>query len=116
MGMRDEGNHTMATVTEQSYITSNDRILGGEPIIRGTRTPVRAIVEWWRLGTVPEEIRSHLPHLTLAQVFAALSYYCDHQEEINGHIEANRVPAELLEPQVRGKWIAYSSNSIWMKM
>jgi uncharacterized protein (DUF433 family) len=43
------------------YITSNDRILGGEPIIRGTRTPVRAIVEMWRMGMAPEEIPSHLP-------------------------------------------------------
>jgi uncharacterized protein (DUF433 family) len=40
----------------------------------GTRTPVRAVVELWRLGVAPEEIPSHLPHLTLAQVFDALSY------------------------------------------
>ena len=33
----------------------------GEPIITGTRTPVRAIVELWRLGVAPEEIPSRLP-------------------------------------------------------
>jgi uncharacterized protein (DUF433 family) len=85
------------------YIISNERILGGEPIIRGTRTPVRAIVENWRMGLAPDEIPSHLPHLTLAQVFAALSYFRDHQEEINAYIVANRVPAELIHPLVRGK-------------
>ena len=42
-----------------------------------------------------------LPHLTLAQVFAALSYYCDHQDEINAYIERNRIPAELIDPLVR---------------
>ena len=29
------------------YIASDPEILGGEPIIEGTRTPVRAIVELW---------------------------------------------------------------------
>jgi uncharacterized protein (DUF433 family) len=92
----------MTTATEQGYITRNKRILSGEPIIRGTRTSVRAIVERWRSGLAPEEIPSHLPHLTLAQVFAALCYYCDHQEEINAHIERNRIPPELIHPLVRG--------------
>ncbi|HEX7184629.1 MAG TPA: DUF433 domain-containing protein, partial [Thermoanaerobaculia bacterium] len=68
----------------------------GEPIIQGTRTPVRAIVEIWRLGVSAEEIPQRLPHLSLAQVFDALSYYNDHQEEIHAHIERNRIPESLL--------------------
>ncbi|NJL52158.1 MAG: DUF433 domain-containing protein [Hydrococcus sp. SU_1_0] len=83
------------------YVTRNNEILGGEPIIEGTRTSVRAIVGLWRLGVMPEEILNHLPHLTLAQVFDALSFYLDHQEEINEYIELNQVPDELLHPSVR---------------
>lgn len=86
----------MTTATEHLYVTTSAQILSGEPIIRGTRTPVRAIVELWRHGTAAEEICRHLPHLTLAQVFDALSYYSDHQEEINAHIERNRIPDELV--------------------
>ncbi len=91
----------MVHATEHLYIVRDDEILSGEPIIKGTRTPVRAIVENWRLGVAPEEIPHHLPHLTLAQVFDALSYYCDHQAEINAHIERNRIPDELLDPLTR---------------
>jgi uncharacterized protein (DUF433 family) len=91
----------MTEATEHLYIVRDDRILGGEPIIKGTRTPVRAIVENWRLGIAPEEIPSHLPHLTLAQVFDALSYFGDHQDEILGYIERNRVPDELIDPRVK---------------
>ena len=91
----------MIAVTEINYITAEENILGGEPIIKGTRTPVRAIVEIWRLGTPVEEIPQGLPHLTLAQVFAALSYYSDHQDEINEYIRRNHVPDELLDPLVR---------------
>ncbi len=91
----------MTTATEHRYITVEKKILGGEPIVKGTRTPVRAVVELWRLGTAPEEIPHHLPHLTLAQVFDALSYYSDHQEEINAYIEQNRIPDELIDPLVK---------------
>jgi uncharacterized protein (DUF433 family) len=91
----------MTTATENRYIVSDSSILGGEPIIRGTRTPVRAIVELWRLGIAPDEIPRRLPHLTLAQVFDALSYFSDHQEEVSRFIERNHVPDEKIEPRVK---------------
>jgi uncharacterized protein (DUF433 family) len=69
---RLEGGDAMTLGTEHRYIVRDDTILGGEPIVVGTRTPVRAVVELWRLGVTPEEISAHLPHLTLAQVFDAL--------------------------------------------
>ena len=82
----------MATQTEHVYVERDEAILSGEPVIKGTRTPVRAVVELWRLGCAPEETVNELPHLSLAAVFDALSYYSDHQEEINDYIERNRVP------------------------
>jgi uncharacterized protein (DUF433 family) len=91
----------MVWITEHCHIVRNDEILSGEPIIKGTRTPVRAIVEMWRMGISPEEIPHHLPHLTLAQVFDALSYYLDHPAEIHEYIERNRIPDELIDPRVR---------------
>jgi uncharacterized protein (DUF433 family) len=91
----------MTTVTEYRYIVRDEKILGGEPVIRGTRTPVRAVVENWRLGLSPEEIVIHMPHLTLAQIFEALSYYSDHQEEINNYIKENRIPDDKIHPALR---------------
>ena len=88
----------MTVETEHHHIVRDDEILGGEPIIRGTRTPVRAIVELWRLGVTPEEIPGHLPHLNLAQVFDGLSYYADHQDEIRRYLERNQVADDLTHP------------------
>ncbi len=81
----------MIVVTEHPYIVRNKEILGGEPVVKGTRTPVRAIVEWWKFGASPEEIMETLPHLTLSQIFDALSYYADHREEIEKYIAENMV-------------------------
>ena len=91
----------MLNATEHYYVVMDHHILSGEPIIKGTRTPVRAIVELWRQGIQPEGIPQRLPHLTLAQVFDALSYYSDHQDEINRHIVSNRVPDNIIDPMVR---------------
>ena len=93
----------MVTKTEHLYIVKDKLILNGEPIIAGTRTPVRAVVELWRLGYAPEEIPRELPHLTPAAVFDALSYYSDHQDEINTYIERNRVPDDLMDSRARGR-------------
>ena len=85
----------MENLTKHCYIVQNNAILGGEPIIKGTRISVRDVVENWRLGLSPEEIVIHFPHLTLAQVFDALSYYSDNQEEINEYIEQNKISENL---------------------
>ena len=91
----------MKVTKEYIYITRRKEILDGEPIVEGTRTPVRAIVELWRVGINPEEIVCKFPHLTLAQVFEALSFYSDHKEEINKYIAENIIPENLIDPIVK---------------
>ena len=93
----------MTTTVIHPYVVREQTLLAGEPAIRGTKTPVRAIVELWRTGIAPEEIPLHLPHLTLAQVFDALGYYSEHQGEINHYIEINRVPDHLVHPVLQPK-------------
>ncbi len=78
---------------DHPYVESASSILSGEPVVKGTRTPVRAIVERWKFGESVDDIARNLPHLRLAQIFDALGYYDDHREEIEKFIELNRVPA-----------------------
>jgi uncharacterized protein (DUF433 family) len=91
----------MPTATGHPYVISDDSILNGTPIVKGTRTPVRAIAELWKFGVTPEEIVIRLPHVTLAQVFDALSYYQDHCEKIEQDILRNRVPDMLIDPRLQ---------------
>jgi len=78
---------------DHPYVESVPGILSGEPVVKSTRTPVRAIVERWKFGESVDDIARNLPHLRLAQIFDALGYYDDHREEIEKYIELNRVPA-----------------------
>lgn len=81
----------MITTTEHYHIIQDDEILGGKPIIKGTRIPVRAIVGYYKLGMTVEEILDGFPELTPAQVFDALSYYHDHKYEMEQEIEENKI-------------------------
>ena len=78
-------------ITEYRYITRVPGVCGGRPIIKGTRTPVKAIIGYYKLGLSVEEILEGLPHLTPAQVYEALSYYHDHQAEIEQDIQEGQV-------------------------
>src|SRR5262249_25107119 len=75
-------------------IISDPSIHQGEPILVGTATPVRAVVELWSQGMPAEVIPLHLPHLDLARVYEALHYYLGHRAEIDRYITANRIPDE----------------------
>ncbi len=79
--------------TEHLYIARKET--NDEPVIKGTGVTVRALAEWWNMGAQPEEILLHIPHLTMAQIFDALSYYSDHKEEIDHYIQLNAIPEEL---------------------
>jgi len=90
----------MANVVEVgTLIVRTSEVRGGRPRIAGTGVTVRRIVGWYKLGLSPEEIIVEIPHLTLAQVHAALAYYHANREEIEQDIAEEEVVAEQLEQQ-----------------
>jgi uncharacterized protein (DUF433 family) len=68
-----------------SHIVLDDR---GRPWVEGTNTKVIEIVlDKVAYGWSAEEMHRHHPHLPLAKIHAALSYYYDHQTELDAEIE-----------------------------
>jgi uncharacterized protein (DUF433 family) len=87
-----------ASVKEHVKITSGIR--GGKPTIADHRIRVMDIVLWHnKLGWSPDEIVSQFPQLTLADVYAALTYYWDHKKEIEAEIRR----AEEAEAKARSR-------------
>jgi len=75
--------------TEHPHIYTNTEMHGGEPTIRGSGIMVRTIVERMRIGQDPLEIYRAHPHLNLAKIYDAISYYYDHTAEIDQYIKEN---------------------------
>ncbi len=74
----------MGTTPKMAYahVTKQPRIRGGKACIDQTRICVNNVVFLRKEGKTPEEILVEYPDLSLAQVHAALTYYCDHVDEI----------------------------------
>ena len=79
----------MATTlkTEHPHIVRLPGVCGGEPVIDGLRVAVRHVVKLHLEGEAPPAIAEDLG-LSEAQVYHALSFFCDHQEEIKALIAA----------------------------
>jgi uncharacterized protein (DUF433 family) len=88
----------MSTPTDiGALITRSPEIRGGRPRIAGTGVTVRRIAGWYRLGLTPEEIADRIGHLTIAQVYAALTYFHANREEIDTDLAAEDAETEALE-------------------
>ena len=75
------------------HVVSTPGVRGGRPCIEDTRISVLDIVGLHLQGVPPEAMldryMTHRP-LTLADVHAALTYYYDHQAELDAIMAADR--------------------------
>jgi uncharacterized protein (DUF433 family) len=72
------------------YVERKKGICGGRSVIKDTRFPVSSVVISYQRGLTAEEILQEFPQLTPTQVYGALAYYFDHQDEIRVEIEEIR--------------------------
>ena len=79
--------------TEHPHIVMIPGVLGGEPVIAGTRVGVAFIARLLQAGEEPSEIVAAYPNLMPAAVYDAVSYYLDHREEIDALIAESTVEA-----------------------
>ena len=70
----------------------------GRAWIDNTNTKViEVVLDKLAHGSSPEEVHEQYPHLSLAQIHAALAYYYDHQAEIDAQIEQDDQEIEALK-------------------
>ncbi len=66
-----------------TLITRTPGVRGGRPYIADAGVSVRTIVYMERHGMTAQEIANKWPHLSLAQVHAALAYYYANKEQMD---------------------------------
>lgn len=91
----------MATITDiATLIVRSPDTCGGRPRIVGTRISVQQIASLHKQGLSPTDILKDYEHLSLAQIYAALTYYYANSAEIEAYLaqdlaEYNRLVAGL---------------------
>ena len=84
--------------TEHPHVVRVSGVCGGAAVVRGTRIPVWILASYAEQGyTTAEDLASLFPHLTLAQIHDALSYWYDHPEEIATDLAAQDAAAAALQ-------------------
>ena len=77
--------------------------------IAGTKVKVTEVVlDKIAYGSSPEEIHFQHPHLSLAQIHGALTYYYENQDEVDGQIrrgleESDELAARVSDSEFRRK-------------
>ena len=93
----------MSVTTFNGHIETTPDIMGGKPHIAGHRITVEDIVIWReRLGKSVDEIATEYD-LTLADVYAALTYYYDNQAEVDQSIRRGKEWVEQLRRKIPSK-------------
>lgn len=85
------------------HIAISQDVAGGKARIAGHRITVQDIVIWHeRMGLSADEIASDYG-LTLADVYAALTYYYDHRQEIDEAILGDESYVAELRKRIKSK-------------
>ena len=93
----------MDSRTLDEHIDHGEDAAGGKAHIRGRRITVQDVAIWHeRLGRGADEIAAEYA-LTLADVYAALTYYFDHRDDIDRRIVDDQALARVLRERTSSK-------------
>jgi len=71
-----------------AVIVHTPGVCSGQARIDGTRIKVKNVYVWVEeMGMTPTQVVEQYPHLTRAQIHAALAYYWSHEAEIQADME-----------------------------
>lgn len=72
-------------------------------IANTTTKVIEVVLDQLAFGLTPAQIHSEHPHLSLAQIHAALSYYYDHKSELDEEIARRYQVVEQLRKEAVGQ-------------
>jgi uncharacterized protein (DUF433 family) len=86
------------------HVEARPDLLGGSPLVRGTKVPVRRLWAWHRKGVTVETLVKRYPSIGPAKVLCALAFAYDNQDVLEADLareqrmldaEAEKVPGAM---------------------
>jgi uncharacterized protein (DUF433 family) len=97
MSRKKERGKSVATTIE--HVEERD----GEYYAARTRVPVGVVIAAWKRGDVPERIVEQFPSLSLADVYGVITYYLDHEADLQAHFARLRDEYERARQAARAE-------------
>jgi uncharacterized protein (DUF433 family) len=68
--------------------------------VAGSRVTLETVVDTFLTGASPEEIAQDFPVLRLDDIYAVLTYYLRHRDEVDAYLKERRSRAESLRREI----------------
>lgn len=68
--------------------------------VGGTRVTLMTVITAYKKGSTPEQIVEDFPTLKLDDVYATITYYLRHREEVENYLEEQIAAAEVLRTEM----------------
>ena len=92
---------TLAVAAEPIPLeTTNDGVIR----VGGTRVPLETVIQVFNSGATPEEIAQDFPVLRLDDVYAVITYYLRHREQVEAYLQTRRAQAEEVRRKVEARF------------
>ena len=72
--------------------------------VAGTRVPLETVINVYDTGATPEEIAQDFPVLRLDDVYAVITYYLRHRDEVAAYLQERRALAEEVRAEVERRF------------
>lgn len=92
-----------SVVVAHPHVDVRDDLLGGSPVVRGTRVPVRRLWAWHRKGVSVETLVKRYPSLGWAKVLGGLAFAYDNEELVEADLDRERAFLESEPDPVPGR-------------
>ena len=71
--------------------------------VGGSRVTLDTLVAAFKRGATAEQIQDSFPSLSLRQIYGVISYYLDHEDEVNGYLGERQAEAEAIRLQIESR-------------
>jgi uncharacterized protein (DUF433 family) len=71
--------------------------------VAGTRVTLDTVIDTFMTGASPEEIAQDFPVLRLDDIYAVLTYYLRHREEVDVYLRDRRARAKAVRSEIEAR-------------
>ena len=75
----------------------------GTARVTGSRVTLDTLVAAFKKGNTAEQIQDSFPSLALRQIYGAIAYYLDHQDDVEAYLEERQTEAEAIRRQIESQ-------------
>ena len=95
--------HLPSVLVQHPHVEVRKDLLGGSPVLKGTRVPVRRLWAWHRKGVSVETLVKRYPSLGWAKVLGGLAFAYDNEELVEADLDRERALLESEPEKVPGR-------------